>query len=346
MRSALCFLVLCPLVTLACGPVTPQPPVVDRVVAEIDGRPIAQSELDAWVKEELWQQQLESQVSSQLYALRISGLERLIDEKLLEAAAEREGLSPDALLTQETAEVAEVDEAAIQSFWEENQARLGDTTLEESRPRIRDYLTESRQTDAIAAYRRGLRAAASVAIKLEAPRVAVPPTGPSLGPADALITIVEFSDYECPYCRRSEATIKQVLDRYGDRVRFVYRHFPLDFHLRARPAAEAAACADEQGRFWEYHEQLFAVPELENDDLARLAGESGLDVASFKTCVTERRSKPIVDTDIAEGDEAGVTGTPAFFINGIFLGGAQPLDAFVKTIDRELAHLAALDAGS
>jgi len=160
-----------------------------------------------------------------------------------------------------------------------------------------------------------------------------------MGPEDAPVTIVEFSDYQCPYCKRAEPVIKQVLERYPEQVRFVYRHFPLDrIHPQARPAAEAAACADEQGLFWEFHEQLFA-PDAKFDDTAleAYAVEAGVDMDGFRSCLGERRTQALVEGDLQAGRSAGVSGTPAFFVNGIRLTGARPFDEFVELIEQELA---------
>ena len=128
-----------------------------------------------------------------------------------------------------------------------------------------------------------------------------------------------------------------MLSTYGDRIRFVYRHYPLANHPRARPAAEAAQCAHEQGKFWEYHDRLFGNQAALGDaDLKQHAASLGLDVAQFNACYDSQKYKADVDTDIRAGDEAGVSGTPAFYINGRMLSGAQPFEVFKRVIDEEL----------
>jgi len=150
--------------------------------------------------------------------------------------------------------------------------------------------------------------------------------------------MVEFSDFQCPFCQRANPAVEQVLKTYGDKIRFVSRHYPLPNHPDARPAAEAAACAQDQDKFWPYHDQLFAnASRLSAKDLKDHAGAAGLDAARFAACVDGHQSKAKVDADIAEADAAGVTGTPAFFINGRSLEGAQPFEAFKRIIDQELA---------
>ena len=160
---------------------------------------------------------------------------------------------------------------------------------------------------------------------------------PVRGTADAPITIVEFSDFQCPFCARANGTIEAVLKRYGSKVRLVFKHFPLSFHDDAPLAHRAALAAGEQGRFWEMHDLLFRnQAAMKRADLVRLAGTLGLDVGRFTSDLDQPRFDAVVERDVAEGSRVQVDGTPTFFINGERLAGAQPLEAFVKAIDREL----------
>jgi protein-disulfide isomerase len=161
---------------------------------------------------------------------------------------------------------------------------------------------------------------------------------PSIGPEDAPVTIIEFSDYECPFCAKVEPTIMQVLEAYGDDVRFVYRDFPLDSHRDAQKAAEAAECADDQGKFWEYHDLLFANQgNLGVSSLRQFASDLDLDVDAFNDCLDSDKYEDEVKKDFQDGQAAGVGGTPAFFINGQLVSGAQPFSVFKQVIDAELA---------
>lgn len=158
---------------------------------------------------------------------------------------------------------------------------------------------------------------------------------PAWGPADARIVIIEYSDFQCPYCKMfMENTYVRLRQMYSDQVRFIYRDFPLDsIHPRARPAAEAAQCAHEQGKFWEYHDLLFANQQaLETSDLKRYAQQLGLNMDQFNTCVDTRKYQASVEADVQAGLRQNVTGTPTFFINGQALVGAQPLEAFQAVI--------------
>ncbi|MFQ5690794.1 MAG: DsbA family protein [Gemmatimonadota bacterium] len=162
---------------------------------------------------------------------------------------------------------------------------------------------------------------------------------PSRGPADAPVTIVEFTDYECPFCRRHfQQTYPKLLATYGDEVKYVVRNLPLtNIHRQAEKAAEAAECAYDQGRFWEYHDRLFSrAPALGADSLARYAAELRLDESAFTRCLESGAKREAVLRDVRAAIRLGLTGTPTFFINGRRLVGAQPLPVFRSFIDEAL----------
>lgn len=157
------------------------------------------------------------------------------------------------------------------------------------------------------------------------------------GKANAWVTVVEVSDFQCPFCRRVNTTLDQVMETYGDDVRIVFKHNPLSFHKRALPAAVAAECAGEQNGFWKMHDKLFENQrELEDDDIDRYASELQLNMKRFRKCVKEERHKPRITGDQQYATGLGARGTPAFFINGRYLSGAQPFPAFKALIDEEL----------
>jgi predicted DsbA family dithiol-disulfide isomerase len=274
-----------------------------------------------------------------VYEARRMALDALVAEHLYTLKATATGVTPGALTEREIMTKVEVPtEAEIQAWYTANPDRVQAAPLDQVRTPIKNLLIEERTRVARDRYLDVLKAEYPVAILLEPPRVEVAEEGhPARGPEDAPIHIVEFSDFECPYCLRAFPTVKQVLERYGDRVRFVYRHFPLPNHPHARPAAEAAACAHEQGKFWEYHDRLFAsAGQLTPADLQAHAAAAGLDAARFGACVEARTYREQVDADIAAAQRAGVTGTPAFFVNGRPLSGAQPYENFVRLIEDEL----------
>ncbi|MBS3051935.1 MAG: DsbA family protein [Candidatus Aenigmarchaeota archaeon] len=160
---------------------------------------------------------------------------------------------------------------------------------------------------------------------------------PFKGGADAKVTIVEFSDYQCPYCARAESVVEQIMETYGNKVKFVYRDFPLPGHQFAQKAAEASECADDQGKFWEYHDLLFENQQsLSVGSLKNFAKALKLDSNKFDSCLDDGKYTQEVKKDLKDGAGYGVEGTPTFFINGIKLSGAVPFEQFRGIIDNEL----------
>jgi protein-disulfide isomerase len=280
-------------------------------------------------------------LSQALYEARRAALDEMVGDALLDQEAKARGLDRAALTEQEiTAKAAPVTDADITTWYQANQSRVQGAAIDQVRAPIKALLTQERTQGKRAEYLDTLKKKTLVTVTLEPPRQVVAEDGrPARGPANAPIEMIEFSDFQCPFCLRANPTVTQVLTKYGDRIRFVYRHYPLPNHPNARPAAEAAQCANEQGKFWPYHDQLFTrAGRLNDDDLKKVAGEVGLDAGKFDSCVATHKYKADVDADIKAGDEAGVSGTPAFFINGRALTGAQPYEAFTRIIDEELAR--------
>jgi len=329
----------------ACHASPPQPSsdTDDSVsVAMLEGEPITQEELDAWIKDELFRDQTEDLAPAAVYELRSRSLEDLLNERVVEAEAQRRGVSTEELMRLERKALGPISDEQVTDFYEKNKRSRGGATRDQVADRIRSFLDEARNGEITAA----LRKRAKVEVLTEPPRVTVAAEGPSIGPADAPVTIVEFSDFQCPYCARAGAVVKQIHERYPTQVRIVYRHLPLDrIHPFARGAAEAAACADAQGRFWDFHDKIFANQRaLAAADLQGYAKELGLDSAAFDQCVSERKFQAKVEADLAAAEEAAKgsgkrgLGTPAFFVNGILLSGAKPADEFYRVIDAELAR--------
>ena len=331
-------------VTLACSTGAQQAvPVAQssqEVAARVGDRAITAGELDQkWRQDQPSQQ---AQAFQALYDGRRAALNSLVSDMLIAQAAKAKGQSPEVYQKAELASrVAPVTDADIAAFHGENATQMQGRGLPEMRPLIREFLEGGRRTTALAALVADLRKSGpAVRVFFDAPRqqVAVGSDDPSLGSADAPVTIVAFSDFQCPFCQRVEPTLKQVREKYGAKVRIVWKDFPLtQIHPQALGAAAAGHCAREQGKFWEYHDTLFANQQaLQSDALKRYGADLGLDVAKFDACLGSSKYEPQVREALTVGMSLGVTSTPTIFVNGRVISGAQPLDVFVGIIDEEI----------
>jgi len=318
------------------GEKPPAPPPADAV-AIVGGSPISAQRLDEEIRGQLQDLRMRE------YQLRSRALEELIARTLVEKEAQARGISEGDLAKAEVDDKVVVSEPDARAHYEANKQRFKDQPEEEALKRASSELRQQRLRERRAAFVRELREKAGVRVLLEPLRVAVEAgENPSIGPATAPVTIVEFSDFQCPYCSRVLPALKRVQETYGDRVRVVFRDFPLQMHPQAPKAAEAAACAAEQGKFWPMHDRLFEnQAKLQVADLKQHAAEVGLESAKFDECLDSGRRATDWQRDLSEGTGYGVTGTPAFFINGRMLVGAQPYESFVQVIDDELARAAA-----
>jgi protein-disulfide isomerase len=300
---------------------------------------ITAEELDKSVRGQL------NDLEQKAYDTRRQGLDQLINDRLLEAKAKAAGLDVDAFLKKELmAKVSEPTDEEARALYE--RAKADGRQLEpfdKLKPQIVAYLKQQKGQQLVMQYVEQLRAEAKVEVLLPPylpPKVEVAALGPSKGPDNAPVTIVEFSDFQCPYCSRAEPVVKDLmeLEKYKGKLKLVYRDFPLPGHPLAPKASEAAHCAGDQGKYWEMHSKLFASqPKLEVKDLKAYARELGLDAGRFDKCLDSGEKAVVVEGHAKAGHEVGVTGTPAFFINGRLVAGARPLADFASIIDAELA---------
>jgi protein-disulfide isomerase len=303
-------------------------------VAIVDGTPISSDALDAMIQGQLMElRQREDQ-------LRRQALDHLVSQLLIQREAEARGVSVDELIETEVTSKAEVTPEEAKAFYEANKARFGSATEDKAIQQIAEGLGRQRQRERRAAFAKELEKKYPVKVLLEPFRVQVDTDGaPSRGNPEAPVTVVEFSDFQCPFCVRARPTVNRVRATYGDDVRWVFRHFPLSIHEQAPKAAEAAVCAGDQDRFWEMHDQLWENRgQLQIADLKDDAATLKLNTEAFGECLDSGRNAALVEKDTEEGVQLGVSGTPAFFINGRPLIGAQPFEAFASVIDDELAR--------
>jgi len=307
-------------------------------LAVINGQPLSDDDLMPYVQGQVFQLRLQE------YEVKSKALEKLIDQKLMEAEGKKKGIAPDKVLEQEVdAKVPEPTDAELQALYIVQKQQLA-KSFEELKPQLQQLLKKAKIQEARESYFKQLRQQAGVAVLLRKPKVDVAYDPARLrGNPNAAVVIVEFSDFQCPYCQSVEPTLKKVLAKYGDRVSLAYRDLPLrELHPQAEMAAEASRCAAEQGKFWEYHDLLFANGgDLNRDALLRHARTLKLDDKQFDSCVSTGKYKAQVDQDLQLGLRAGATGTPAFYINGNLLTGNLPEETLEKAIDAELASTAA-----
>jgi protein-disulfide isomerase len=301
-------------------------------LAVVDGQPITDEEVTKAAGIPL------QKMMEQVVALKRYKLTALIDERLLAQEAARRGMSTPALLDAEvTGKVGLVTEQEIETALAATpRAPDGDEAAlrDETRSRLQNQKLASRR----GVFMDELRKKANVVINLKAPPVTrvelTAEAGIATGAEKAPVTIVEFTDFHCPFCKRVRPTVAELMTRYGEKVRYVHRDFPIDkLHPGASRAHEAARCAEDQGKFWPYHDVVFAGPaKSAAPDLRAFAEQAKLDVAAFDACVASGKHKPDVQADIAEGQKVGVTGTPSFFINGRRHMGAYDIESLSAAV--------------
>lgn len=305
----------------------------DEVVATVDGREIRRSEVDELLLSQIMP------LEQQLYAIRKAALENLVITALLEAEAAKRGVSLDELRKALTAKTENVKPDEVEDALAENLAAFGSMSRDEAKERLRlDLETQKR----LASYNQvvgELRQKAVVKIYLEEPRWPLAQRAnraPVLGDKSSPVTIFEFADFQCPYCRESQRVLKQLLKDHGQNVKLIFKHLPLEMHTQAFAAARAAFCAGEQDRFWEYHDALFTTSSLDTTVLQKTARALKLDLKTFDACLRSDHSSDAVNRDRREAAYLGISSTPTFFVNGKMVQGVIGLDGFRSLIEQEL----------
>ncbi len=298
----------------------------DAVLARVGGETVTESEVESLLAGELLK------LERQRHEMIRNGVANRVQEILVEREAARRGISKEEILKIEVDDkAASIPAADVDAFYQARRIRQPKEAVE---GQIRRFLAYQKLVAA-------LESEAEIEYLTEPFRVDVEARGPSKGDADAPVTIVEFGDFECPPCGQAYPVMKKIRASYGDDVRFVFRHFPLSrLHPNAQKAAEASLCAHDQGKFWELHDRMFENQQnLGVEGLKQMASEiAGLDAAAFDQCLDEGEHAEAVGEDMEYGISVGVSGTPAFFVNGRVVSGAPTYEALAEIIDDELAR--------
>jgi len=310
---------------------------VPSPVARVDGVEISSEDLARKVGDR------DLKARTEEYSARAFALSQLIDAAVLADEAKKRGISVEELLRVEVdskIHLPSIDDARV--AYEATHPAAKAPPTDEELQRLVESLKLRRVANAHGAYIEELRRQRTIETFLDPPRASrsVEATGPTQGRPDAPVTIVEFSDFQCPYCAAEEKILAQVKETYSDKLRFVFRNLPLAFHANAQIAAEAALCADRQGKFWEMHDNLFAHQSaLALSDLVGYAADLGLDKAGFQHCMESHETMAAIAADRLTAFGLDITGTPAFLVNGQLLTGAATLAQFTQIIDRDLRQV-------
>jgi protein-disulfide isomerase len=333
------------LISLACSSQAQQTPAAQAgqdVAARVGDRAITLRELDdRWKLEEPGQK---AQAEQALYDGRKAALDAIIADMLVAQAAKAKNVMPEAFVQAEVLKrVKPITDTDVRNFYVQNSERMQGRSFEQMSAAIQQYLEEQQRTtarsDLIAELR---KAGPPIRVLIDAPRLAVAVTtdDPSQGIATAPVTVVEYSDFQCPFCQHVMPTLKELRTKYGDKMRLVWKDFPLtQIHPQAFVAAQAGNCAREQGKFWEYHDRLFANQQaLQPEFLKKYASEVGMDPTKFNACLDSAKYEAKVQESLGVGTGLGITSTPTVYVNGRMVNGAQPIEVFQAIIDDELAR--------
>jgi protein-disulfide isomerase len=318
-----------------------------NILAQVNGTAITEEQVKAEAANELESMELKKAqfdigFSRDKSAVYDRALSSLIDKTIVESEAKKRGLTPEALVWWEVDHNAKVPtEQQVTAIWNEKKDSTS-ATRSDALEQIRGYLTQQARLRAYQELMRTLREQYKVETYLEPLRVSVATEGfPVRGSEQAPVTLVEFADFECPFCAQLFPTLQAIMKNYSGKVRLVYREFPLiGIHPHAQKAAEAALCANEQQRFWEMHDAIFEnntlldVPALKQKALGL-----GVDAVAFDACLDSSKYAISIASEVHEGAKVGVSSTPTLFINGRYVNGAQPYADIAKVIDEELLKI-------
>jgi protein-disulfide isomerase len=335
MRLAKTFIIIFGLIGALALPPVLEAQTPPQPLARIGDQAIYEEDLLTLIGPQLWQ------LKNQEYEMKSKALQNFIYQRLLDQEAQRKGLSPETFFEQMVdRNLPPLSAGEVEAYYLAQKDRL-DRPFQEMKPQLEQALAQARRLKAHQDFLNQLMRETGTVILLARPRVeATPDPARVQGNPDAPVTIVEFADFQCPYCQAVQQTLKEVLEKYKGKVRLGFRDFPLrPIHPNAQQAAEASRCAAEQGRFWQYHDLLYQnQARLDSDGLKDQARTVGLNVERFEACRASGKFKAAIENDLQAGSKYGVSATPTFYINGVTLSGSQPSSAFESVIESELAR--------
>jgi protein-disulfide isomerase len=307
------------------------------VVASVAGEKILASEFTKGIENDLYEAEMK------VYDIKFARLQAILLEKFMAKAPGKKNMTNDEFLNQMIAKSIKVGDAEIEKFIKDRQIPK-DQVNPEIRERIKQFIEMEAKKGAVEKWLGEQTKNNPVEVYIQKPNRPVfevnVTDAPFKGGADAKVTLVEYSDFQCPFCSKGAVVISELEKKYGNKIKIAFKNYPLPFHSQAHLAAEAALCANEQNVkfFWKLHDALFAdQTKLDKDNIIQSAKKVGLKEVEFKACLDSAKFKARVDDEIAQGQKIGIKSTPTFFINGKLVSGAQPVDVFSEVIDEELA---------
>ena len=308
-----------------------------ELIASVGGEKIVEADFNKGIENDLYEAEMK------VYEIKFARLQAMLLEKFMAKDPNKKNLSNDEFLNQVIAKSIKVSDADIEKFVKDRQIPK-EQINPEIKERIKQFLEMEGKKGAVEKWLGEQTKTTPVEVYIQKPvrpvfEVSVA-DAPFKGGSDAKVTIVEYSDFQCPFCSKASQIIAELEKKYGNKIKVAFKNFPLPFHSQARLAAEAAMCANEQNvkYFWKMHDGMFAdQTKLDHDNLIATAKKAGVKEADFKACLDSGKFKAKVDADIAEGQKIMIKSTPTFFINGKLISGAQPVEVFSELIDEELA---------
>jgi len=345
MKAANSLFVLCFLICMAAcsqGNSKPsylfKPAVKEGIAAKAGDIEVTNAELMSGIESEVYEQE------SKAFEVKFNKLRSILLEKLVEKDPRKKGISNDEFLSKYVAKDVKISEKEIDAFIKDQ--NIPDEHINpQVREKIKNYLEIERKKEAVDKWLADQTTKSPVEVYIPKPRRPTFPVeagnAPFAGDKDAKVVIVEYSDFQCPFCSKGADLLKKIKQKYGKKVKVAFKQFPLPFHNHAEQASVASLCANEQSSemFWKMHDEMFANQEtaLDPEGLKKTAKKIGLKTEAFEKCLAENKFLSQVKADIEDGKKVGVKSTPTFFVNGQLVSGAQPIDTFSEIIDEELA---------